>query len=72
MRTRCAWVTQEALYIRYHDEEWGQPCHDDCKLFEMLILEGMQAGLRWITVLRKRENFSETFDHFAAHKIAPI
>lgn len=70
MLTRCAWVTQEPLYIRYHDEEWGQPCHDDRKLFEMLILEGMQAGLSWITVLRKRENFREAFDHFAAHKIA--
>ncbi|CUH94307.1 putative GMP synthase [Propionispora sp. 2/2-37] len=70
MLTRCAWVTQEALYIRYHDEEWGQPCYDDRKLFEMLILEGMQAGLSWITVLRKRENFREAFDHFEAYNIA--
>lgn len=70
MRTRCAWVTQDSLYIRYHDEEWGQPCYDDHKLFEMLILEGMQAGLSWITVLRKRENFREAFDNFDAPKIA--
>lgn len=70
MRTRCAWVTQDPLYIRYHDEEWGQPCYDDHKLFEMLILEGMQAGLSWITVLRKRENFREAFDNFSAAKIA--
>lgn len=70
MRTRCAWVTQDPLYIRYHDEEWGQPCYDDHKLFEMLILEGMQAGLSWITVLRKRENFWEAFDNFDAPKIA--
>lgn len=70
MLTRCAWVTQDPLYIRYHDEEWGQPCYDDHKLFEMLILEGMQAGLSWITVLRKRENFREAFDNFAASKIA--
>lgn len=70
MRTRCAWVTQDPLYIRYHDEEWGQPCYDDHKLFEMLILEGMQAGLSWITVLRKRENFREVFDNFDAPKIA--
>jgi DNA-3-methyladenine glycosylase I len=70
MRTRCAWVTQDPLYIRYHDEEWGQPCYDDHKLFEMLLLEGMQAGLSWITVLRKRENFREAFDSFAAAKIA--
>lgn len=70
MVTRCAWVTQEDLYIRYHDEEWGRPCYDDHKLFEMLILEGMQAGLSWITVLRKRDNFREAFDNFATHKIA--
>lgn len=69
MPTRCAWVSQEDLYILYHDEEWGKPCYDDQKLFEMLILEGMQAGLSWITVLRKRENFREAFDHFSALKI---
>lgn len=70
MPTRCAWVTEDPLYIRYHDEEWGQPCYDDQKLFEMLILEGMQAGLSWITVLRKRENFREAFDGFSASQIA--
>ncbi|SHI91253.1 DNA-3-methyladenine glycosylase I [Propionispora hippei] len=69
MPTRCAWVTEEPLYICYHDEEWGQPCYDDQKLFEMMILEGMQAGLSWITVLRKRENFREAFDNFSASKI---
>lgn len=70
MPTRCAWVTEDPLYIRYHDEEWGQPCYDDQTLFEMLVLEGMQAGLSWITVLRKRENFREAFDGFSASKIA--
>lgn len=70
MQQRCAWVSQDELYIRYHDEEWGIPTYDDQKLFEMLILEGMQAGLSWITVLRKRENFRQTFDGFDAHKIA--
>lgn len=69
MLTRCAWVNQDALYIRYHDEEWGRPCYEDQQLFEMLILEGMQAGLSWITVLRKRENFREAFDNFAAAKM---
>ena len=70
MQQRCAWVSQDELYIRYHDEEWGIPTYDDQKLFEMLILEGMQAGLSWITVLRKRENFRQAFDGFDAHKIA--
>lgn len=69
MPQRCAWARDE-LEIRYHDEEWGVPCYDDDKLFEMLILEGMQAGLSWITVLKKRENFRRAFDGFNAHKIA--
>ena len=54
---RCGWVSDDPLYIRYHDEEWGVPSHDDRHLFEMLILEGAQAGLAWITILRKRENY---------------
>lgn len=70
MLTRCAWVTADPLYIRYHDEEWGQPCYEDQRLFEMLVLEGMQAGLSWITILRKRDNFREAFDNFSAATIA--
>jgi DNA-3-methyladenine glycosylase I len=69
-KNRCGWSTGDLLYIKYHDEEWGTPLHDDRKLFEMLILEGFQAGLSWITILRKRENFREAFDNFDAKKIA--
>ena len=67
---RCVWAGNDALYQRYHDEEWGVPLHDDQKLFELLILEGAQAGLSWITVLRKRENYRAAFDGFDAQKIA--
>lgn len=68
--TRCAWAgNNDELYRRYHDEEWGQPLHDEQKLFEMLVLEGMQAGLSWITILRKRENFRRAFDNFDIDKI---
>lgn len=68
---RCAWVNlSEPLYIHYHDAEWGIPVHDDRLLFEMLILEGAQAGLNWITVLKKRENYRAVFDQFDAEKIA--
>lgn len=63
-KKRCAWVTDDPLYIKYHDEEWGRPVHDDCKLFEMLTLEGAQAGLSWITVLKRRENYRKAFDGF--------
>lgn len=70
MRQRCSWAGQDELMIRYHDEEWGTPAHDDRKLFEMLLLEGMQAGLSWMTVLKKRENFRQAFDGFDACKIA--
>lgn len=70
MKIRCPWVKDDPLYIHYHDEEWGVPLHDDRKLFEMLILEGMQAGLSWLTVLKKRENFRAAFDNFDAEKIA--
>lgn len=67
---RCGWVTQDPLYIAYHDHEWGVPQHDDRHLFEMLNLEGAQAGLSWITVLRKRENYRKAFDNWDAKKIA--
>lgn len=66
---RCAWVSDDPLYIAYHDEEWGRPLHDDQRLFEMLILEGAQAGLSWITVLRKRESYRNAFDNFDIDKI---
>ena len=67
---RCKWCEKDPLYIKYHDTEWGVPVHDDQKLFECLLLETFQAGLSWITVLRKRENFRNVFDHFDYHKIA--
>ena len=70
MQQRCAWAGQDELMIRYHDEEWGTPAYDDRRLFEMLILEGMQAGLSWSTVLKKRQNFRQAFDGFDAAKIA--
>lgn len=67
---RCEWAGPDQIYIDYHDKEWGRALHDDTKLFEMLILEGMQAGLAWITVLKKREAFREAFDRFDPHKVA--
>lgn len=69
-KNRCNWVNDEEIYIRYHDEEWGVPTHDDRELFEMLILELFQAGLSWITILKKRENFKKAFDNFDVEKIA--
>ncbi len=69
-RPRCPWCTNDPLYIDYHDNEWGKPVHDDRKLFEMLILEGAQAGLSWMTILRKRENYRKAFDNFDPQKIA--
>ena len=66
---RCPWATTE-LAIAYHDEEWGVPVHDDRRLFEFLILEGAQAGLSWITILKKRENYRKAFDGFRAERIA--
>ncbi len=67
---RCEWATGvEPLYASYHDEEWGAPVFDDRKLFEMLLLEGVQAGLSWIIILRKRENYRKAFDHFDAGRI---
>ena len=67
---RCAWCGTDPLYVRYHDEEWGVPLHDERRLFEMLCLEGAQAGLSWITILRKRDNYARAFDDFDVVKIA--
>ena len=67
---RCAWVGTDPLSVEYHDREWGVPIHDDRKLFEFLILEGMQAGLSWMTILRKRDNFRAAYDDFDPAKIA--
>ncbi len=67
---RCGWSNSDQLYIDYHDKEWGIPIHEDRLLFEFLILEGMQAGLSWFTILRKRENFRKAFDNFNFKKIA--
>ncbi|MEX2272357.1 MAG: DNA-3-methyladenine glycosylase I [Vicinamibacterales bacterium] len=67
---RCRWCGTDPLYIRYHDEEWGVPLHDDRRLFEMLILEGAQAGLSWITILRKRPAYRKAFDNFDPKKVA--
>jgi len=69
-KTRCGWASSDPLYVRYHDEEWGVPLHDDRRLFEMLVLEGAQAGLAWITILKKRENYRKAFDGFDAEKVA--
>ena len=70
MKKRCAWCGTDPLYIKYHDEEWGVPAHDDRHLFEMINLEGAQAGLSWITILKKRENYKKLFDNFDAYKIS--
>lgn len=67
---RCQWVTNDPLYISYHDEEWGVPVHDDRTLFEFLILEGAQAGLSWLTVLKRRDNYRVAFDNFDPDVIA--
>jgi DNA-3-methyladenine glycosylase I len=67
---RCPWPKQDPLYLAYHDEEWGVPEYDDRALFEKLVLDGFQAGLSWITILRKRENFRRAFDNFDPEKIA--
>ncbi len=69
-KTRCPWCLSDDLYVQYHDEEWGIPEHDDQKLFEMLLLEGAQAGLSWITVLKKRAHYRLLFDQFDAEKMA--
>ncbi len=69
-RYRCAWCGTDPLYVHYHDTEWGIPVHDDARLFEMLCLEGAQAGLSWITVLRKREHYRRVYDGFDAARMA--
>jgi len=69
-KTRCPWAGESQIYIDYHDNEWGRPVHDDYKLFEMLILEGAQAGLSWITVLKKRDAYRKAFDGFNPAKVA--
>ncbi|UVI31921.1 DNA-3-methyladenine glycosylase I [Paenibacillus spongiae] len=70
MTIRCGWVNDDPLYMAYHDQEWGVPVHDDQKLFEMITLEGAQAGLSWYTVLKKREAYREAFDGFDFEKVA--
>ena len=70
MRIRCEWVGNDPLSIEYHDKEWGVPLHDDKRHFEFLVLDAAQAGLSWITVLKKRENYREAFDGFEPSKIA--
>ena len=69
-KLRCAWCTADPLYIAYHDTEWGVPVHDDRQLFEMLCLEGAQAGLKWLTILRKRQSYRAAFDDFDAEAMA--
>ncbi len=70
MKMRCEWVGSDPLYLGYHDNEWGVPLHDDRKIFEMLVLEVAQAGLSWLTVLKKRENYRKAFDDFDPKKVA--
>ena len=70
MRNRCKWAGTDPIYIAYHDTEWGVPLHEDRKLFEFLVLDGAQAGLSWITILKKRQNYRQAFDHFDPQKIA--
>ena len=70
MKKRCAWAETHPLYMDYHDNEWGVPEHNDRKLFEFLVLQGMQAGLSWLTILKKRGNYRKSFDSFNAGKIA--
>jgi DNA-3-methyladenine glycosylase I len=70
MKDRCAWVGSDPIYIEYHDKEWGVPVHDDKRLFEFLILEGAQAGLSWLTILKRRENYKKAFADFDVEKVA--
>src|SRR5438309_7027986 len=69
-KRRCPWCLGSEQYLRYHDKEWGVPVHDDCRLFEFLILEGAQSGLSWSTILNKRDNYRKAFDNFDANKVA--
>jgi DNA-3-methyladenine glycosylase I len=70
VKVRCSWAESDPLYQKYHDTEWGVPLHDDCKLFEFLVLEGAQAGLSWLTILKKRTNYRQAFDNFNPAKVA--
>ena len=70
MKKRCGWCGSDPLYLAYHDDEWGVPVHDDQRLFEFLVLEGAQAGLSWLTILKKRENYRKAFQGFAYERIA--
>jgi DNA-3-methyladenine glycosylase I len=70
MKNRCPWAGNDLLYIRYHDTQWGAPLHDDQKLFEFLVLEGAQAGLSWITILKKQKNYRSAFDNFNPELVA--
>lgn len=67
---RCPWATQDPIYIEYHDKEWGVPVHDDRKIFEFIILEGAQAGLSWLTILKKRSGYRQAFENFDIEKVA--
>ncbi|HUC87014.1 MAG TPA: DNA-3-methyladenine glycosylase I [Candidatus Saccharimonadales bacterium] len=67
---RCAWCGDHELYVAYHDHEWGVPLHDDRQLFELLVLEGAQAGLSWLTILKKRDNYRKTFNNFTINEVA--
>ncbi len=69
-KKRCEWGVSDPLYVKYHDREWGTPLHDERGLFEFLVLEGAQAGLSWLTILRKRENYRKAFDRFDPRKVA--
>jgi DNA-3-methyladenine glycosylase I len=70
MKNRCEWGDSDPLYVKYHDREWGTPLHDERGLFEFLVLEGAQAGLSWLTILRKRDNYRKAFDRFDPQKVA--
>jgi DNA-3-methyladenine glycosylase I len=70
MKTRCAWCGSDPIYMAYHDREWGVPLHDERALFEFLILDGAQAGLSWLTILRKRDGYRRAFDNFDAERVA--
>ena len=70
MKSRCGWSTNDPLYIEYHDTEWGVPLHDDRRLFEFLVLDGAQAGLSWLTILKKRQNYRIAFENFDPQKVA--
>ncbi len=72
MDVRCSWCHNDPLYIRYHDEQWGIPCHDDRVLFEFLVLEGAQAGLSWITILKRQEGYRKAFCQFDVRQVASM